>query len=246
MANCHGRQGLSQYMRARCVARMSRSETAYDFSSWLWLFLIDTLSHPAMVRALTTERRMKITFERRWSSDIAFEIEIGDEFKKKSVRDQRGEAIKKALKEKCNLRGSNLRGSNLRGSDLSGSDLRDSNLSGSNLRGSDLRGSNLSGVPKIENIHQAIYAAASKPEALDMRRWHSCETTHCRAGWVVTLAGEGGKALEWAFGTPAAAAIIYMASDPTLEKIPNFYAGNEDALADMRRLAELEKSKEVA
>ena len=39
-------------------------------------------------------------------------------------------------------------------------------------------------------------------------------------------------------GTSAAAALIYLASDPKLEKIPNFYATNEDALADMKRLAE--------
>jgi hypothetical protein len=69
-----------------------------------------------------------------------------------------------------------------------------------------------------------------------MTQWH-CGTTHCRAGWVVTLAGEGGKALEWAMGTPAAAAIIYMASDPDLERIPNFYDTNDNALADMARLA---------
>ncbi len=73
-----------------------------------------------------------------------------------------------------------------------------------------------------------------------MGSWHVCETTHCRAGWVVTLAGEAGKAMEWCLGTPAAAAIIYLASDPKIEKMPNFYADNETAMADMKRLAELE------
>jgi hypothetical protein len=41
-------------------------------------------------------------------------------------------------------------------------------------------------------------------------------------------------------GTPAAAAVIYLASDPKLERIPDFYANNQDALADMKRLAETE------
>ena len=59
---------------------------------------------------------------------------------------------------------------------------------------------------------------------------------------MVTLAGEGGAALEFAMGTPAAAALIYMASDPALEKIPDFYCGDAEALADMKRLAELEKA----
>ena len=160
---------------------------------------------------------MKISFKRRFSSDIAFSVEIDDKHKNDSVRTQRGEAIKKAIKEKI---------------DLSGSDLRGSNLSGSNL----------SGVPFIKDIHQTVYQAASvPPEALDMSTWHKCETTHCRAGWIVTLAGAGGAALEWALGTAAAAALIYIKSDPKLEKIPNFYATNEEALADMKRLADLEK-----
>lgn len=114
-------------------------------------------------------------------------------------------------------------------------------LRGSDLSGSNLRGSNLRGVPRITRIHSAIYEAATRTEdALEMGAWHTCETTHCRAGWVVTLAGDAGKALEWAIGTPAAAAIIYIASDPKLARLPDFYASNETALADMKRLAEEE------
>jgi hypothetical protein len=121
------------------------------------------------------------------------------------------------------------------------------NLRGSNLRGSNLRDSNLSGVPRIPNIHQAVYQAAAQPNALDMCTWHACETTHCRAaGWVVTLAGEGGKALEWAMGPATAATLIYLASDPERwqkERLPDFYCNNEAALADMQRMAEEEAAK---
>ncbi|MBR8025200.1 pentapeptide repeat-containing protein [Burkholderia cenocepacia] len=144
------------------------------------------------------------------------------------------------------LSGANLRGANLRGSDLSGANLSDANLSGANLRGSDLSGANLRGVPKIPNIHQAVFAAASQPCALDMGQWHACETTHCRAGWVVTLAGDGGEALEWAMGTSTAATLIYLASDPERwknERLPDFYCGNDDALADMKRMAEEEAAQ---
>ncbi len=43
-----------------------------------------------------------------------------------------------------------------------------------------------------------------------MKDWHTCETTHCRAGWIVHLAGERGKALEEATSTAhAARAICY-------------------------------------
>jgi hypothetical protein len=34
--------------------------------------------------------------------------------------------------------------------------------------------------------------------------------------------------------------MIYLKSDPKLERIPNFCADNETALADMKRLAEAE------
>lgn len=57
---------------------------------------------------------------------------------------------------------------------------------------------------------------------------------------MITLAGKKGSALEKAVGPSVAAALIYFKSDPTLERVPDFYASNEDALADMKRLAEAE------
>ena len=148
-----------------------------------------------------------------------------------------------ARKSGAKLSGAYLLGAYLRGADLSGADLSGAYLRGADLRGADLSGANLLGAylskcpVKIPDIHKVVYEAASQPNALNMIAWH-CGTTHCRAGWVVTLAGEGGRALEYAMGTPAAAALIYIASDPNLEKVPNFYDTNANALADMKRLAE--------
>jgi hypothetical protein len=99
----------------------------------------------------------------------------------------------------------------------------------------------LSGVPAIENIHQTVYAVASKPGCLNMDTWHSCETTHCRAGWVVHLAGEAGYELERKTDPATAATLIYLKSDPTLAEIPDLTADYEDAMDDMKRLAELER-----
>jgi len=151
------------------------------------------------------------------------------------------------------LRGAYLRDAYLRGADLSGADLSYANLRGADLSGANLRGADLSGAdlsyanlnyaPIIPNIHQRVYEAASQPDALDMGDWHKCGTTHCRAGWVVVLAGDEGKALEDSIGTAAAASLIYLASDPTLEKFPSFYCSNDEALEDMKRLAELERAK---
>ena len=72
--------------------------------------------------------------------------------------------------------------------------------------------------------------------------WHTCEQTHCRGGWVVTLAGAEGRALERRFNTSLAAMMIYDASCPGYKINPaRFFDSNEDALADMKRLAEGEE-----
>ena len=155
------------------------------------------------------------------------------------------------------LRGSNLRGSNLRGSDLSGSDLSDSDLRGSNLRGSNLRGSNLRGsvIPIVQNIDAAMLAAieankASGKNGLKMDNWHGadkcdetnwCETTHCRAGYAICLAGKAGFDLEKKFGPNVAGALIYAASGS--HPVPNFYDTNEGAMADIRRRAGVEPAE---
>jgi hypothetical protein len=77
-----------------------------------------------------------------------------------------------------------------------------------------------------------------------MRNVHTCADTHCRGGWVVTLAGEAGRKLEEFFNWELAAMLIYDASDPDFRINPaRFYDSNTDALADMKRLAEAEASK---
>jgi hypothetical protein len=72
-----------------------------------------------------------------------------------------------------------------------------------------------------------------------MDDWHTCANTHCRAGWTATLAGQAGKKLEAAFGTGLAAMKIYDASYPGFKINPcRFFDSNDEALADMKRLAE--------
>ena len=72
-----------------------------------------------------------------------------------------------------------------------------------------------------------------------MGNWHTCEKTHCRAGWIITLAGEAGKALESFYNTELAAMLIYDASAPGFKINPaRFYDNDDAAIADMKRLAE--------
>ena len=96
--------------------------------------------------------------------------------------------------------------------------------------------------PKIEKIHTAVYQAASKPNAFDMSKWHTCDTTHCRAGWVVTLAGEKGKALEAKTSTLFAAMMIYKNSSTIKVSPPRFFEKNDVAMDDMKKCAEQESS----
>lgn len=92
-------------------------------------------------------------------------------------------------------------------------------------------------IPVIQDTHAKIYAAVSAENALEMSSWHSCETTHCRAGWVVHLAGETGYALERFHNTTLAAQLIYRESGYQINP-SKFYDSNEEALEDMRLLAE--------
>ena len=165
--------------------------------------------------------------------------------------DMFGANMRYANMRDADMGGANMRGVDMRGASMRGANMRNTNFAGANMRGVDMRGASMrgailpEGIPTIKYIHQKIYAAASQPGALNMKNWHACETTHCRAGWVIVLAGEAGKSLEKELGTPVAAALIYYASDPALEKVPDFYEGKAAALADMRRLAEMEAAATV-
>jgi hypothetical protein len=101
-------------------------------------------------------------------------------------------------------------------------------------------------IPKIENIHSAVLAAVSAENALEMGNWHSCDTTHCRGGWVVNLAGEKGRKLEAITSTEFAAMQIYKASSPIKVLPVRFYEDNETAMADIKRCAELETLQDGA
>lgn len=156
----------------------------------------------------------KFQIKSRWSDAVVFECElsVGDDI---SFRIRLGMAVKEAAEANADLRDAVLRGADLsravlRGADMRGADMRDADLGGADLRGSDLSRANLrraDWIPRIENIHRKVYAAASAEGALNMHSWHGaggfCGTTHCRAGWVCHLAGEGGRVLDGAYAMTA-------------------------------------------
>ena len=150
------------------------------------------------------------------------------------------EALEAATDCGADLRGANLRGANLRGANLSDADLGGADLNGANLNGATFYGANICGadfgleVPVIEDVHKKVYEACSVEGALNMNEWHTCETTHCRAGWVIHLANA--YDLQEKFGAGVAAQLIYYKSDPGDYEL-DFHCENKEALEAMRKLA---------
>jgi hypothetical protein len=136
----------------------------------------------------------------------------------------------------ADLAGTDLSGAVLRGAVLRETDLRTADLYGADLSGADLSGAVLGSVPVIPAIDASILAAIEAGGRLETAAWHTCQTTHCRAGWAIKLAGPAGEALEEALGAAIAGTFIYAASRPGLP-IPDFYASNSEALADLARAA---------
>ena len=90
-------------------------------------------------------------------------------------------------------------------------------------------------VPVVADLDVKVRDAISAPgHELNMGDWHSCETTHCRGGWAIHLAGKAGYELEEKVGVQQAARMIYRASTG---RSPHFYATTERARADIERCA---------
>ena len=99
-------------------------------------------------------------------------------------------------------------------------------------------------IPMIKNIHKAVLKAIKKEGCkLNMNSWHTCETTHCRAGWVVILAGEEGLKLEKETSTAFSAYQIYKASSDIKVSFNDFYVNDKKAMESIIECARLEKEK---
>ena len=177
---------------------------------------------------------MKIEIKHRWNFNVLFSYECEGNTEKitleagiKSGADLSGADLYEADLRGANLSGADLSGAYLRGADLLGADLRGANLYGANLREAKI---DCIEIPTAEQagplLAQVAAAALATPEALSMGAWHTCETSHCIAGWACTLAGERGKELERKFG-PENAGMILLG----VEAATHFYDDYETAHA---------------
>ena len=152
----------------------------------------------------------------------------------------------------ANLRSANLSYASLSYADLSYADLRYANLRSANLSSANLSYANLSyadlsyadlryvmdALPVLKNPDALILAAIGDGKcSLEMATWHTCDTTHCRAGWYIHHSGPAGRMLEACYGASAAGAIIFTKAYPD-QKVPDFHCGNDEALASIKENAE--------
>lgn len=100
-------------------------------------------------------------------------------------------------------------------------------------------------MPVVENIHSKILEVVSEPGTLRMDTWHTCDTTHCRAGWAVHLAGEAGYELEGKTSTQFAAMQIFKASSKIRVSPVRFFESDRIAMEDIQRCADEEQKLEA-
>ena len=99
-------------------------------------------------------------------------------------------------------------------------------------------------VPDIDA--KILSLVEQEPTKFDMLNWHGdlectvenwCNTTHCRAGYAICLAGQPGFDLQKKYGFELAGKMIYAVSRQDMP-LPDFFATKDDALDDIRASAE--------
>ena len=139
------------------------------------------------------------------------------------------------------LKGACLVEANLRDANLTGADLRGANFGCAILEGANLRGAHLDGaigLPIADDAPQRLQAVAAAvlgddDAKLSMRTWHTCNTTHCLAGWAIYQAGSAGKILQRLHG-PHTAGFLLLGH----EAASHFYDSDEEATEWLRSVVE--------
>ena len=202
---------------------------------------------------------MKIEIKQRFTGAVLYSHECKDNTVAKTLRaaikagadlrwtnlrdaDLSGSDLHEADLCYSDLRGCDLSYSDLGNSDLRNANLRDANLYEASLRGADLRGAVIDGIaiPSADEaeplLKRVAQAALSAPDALDMDRWHTCDTTHCVSGWAITLSGDRGKELEAKYGSANAGMLLLGA-----KAAAHFYDDNKSAREWLQSVLEGEK-----
>jgi hypothetical protein len=126
---------------------------------------------------------------------------------------------------------------NLSGADLSYANLSYANLSGANLSYADL--AYAAGLPIASDADQRLLAVAqaalASPDALEMKKWHTCPTTHCIRGWAEHLGGPLAELIIKTQGHDVGGLMLL-----GVEAHEHFYATNEKAAAFLQSVIDKE------
>lgn len=159
--------------------------------------------------------------------------------------DLTGSSFEEAHCANCEFIDAKLVDADLRNTDFTNADLTNADLSGALLRGccftgATLDGTKFSGVPVVKQLDQRILAILESGRGeLCMGDWHTCQTTHCRAGWAVMLAGEAGQILEQQLGAETAGTLIYAVSEGY---VPDFFATEQATMEDLQARCATDKA----
>lgn len=121
-----------------------------------------------------------------------------------SYRDLRGANLQGANLHRADLRGVCLWGAYLEGANLKRANLKRANMEGADMRGANMRGANMDYQIQEGLLLQVAMAALATEGSLNMRAWHTYDTTHCIAGWACHL-NPVAENLEETHGTEVAA-----------------------------------------
>ena len=189
---------------------------------------------------------MKFEIKNRFTGAVLFTCELPPDIAAKPLGEQRGYALRAAVSARANLAGADLARANLADAlnvpETNGSESIQSATAKQERpprktdaeRAADFRARNPD-IPVIESLDAKILAAIEGGKGtLDMSTWHKCETTHCRAGWAITLAGKAGAEPEEKYGPHHAGRLLCRAATG---RVPHFFASNERALEDIREQA---------
>lgn len=160
--------------------------------------------------------------------------------------DMKKSVLAMAQFHRCDFAGADLSYADLDGTYFMGCDLRGAKftriplsavLTGSLINLEDLPLTNVE-IPLVEDLHRKVYDAITGDSCrLDMRQWHTCETIHCRAGWVSTIAfGKERWIAENMHPVSILALAVYLKAYPGMP-VPDWYTSDGDAMLDIRALA---------
>jgi uncharacterized protein YjbI with pentapeptide repeats len=147
-----------------------------------------------------------------------------------------------ALLDFTNLTNTNFTGAILKSVSFACANLKDANLTDADLTNADLTGANLSGINleraigigtkenEIQHAQQILEILDSGEGTLNMDFWHTCQTSHCLAGWI--LQDEPNPAQKASLLCPTLAQFFLSSEEEAMNALENVASGKMSVFPD--------------